>query len=580
MKATVERTPESEAVLTVSLEWAELDKAAEKAYKRLVQKYTVPGFRKGHAPRSMLERMLGKETIMQEGLEALIETSYRDALKENEITPVAQPTLDTPPIEQGQPYTYTARVPILIAPILGDYHSIRVPLPSTEVSDEEVEHELEHMREHAAMWLPTERAAQVDDKVTVNLTLTMDDKEISDLKDHEFELAIERPGIFAGLDDHLVGMKEGESAQFETTIPEDYANTALAGKTGHYDVTLTAVKYRELPELDDEFAKSMGDYETLADLRTKLHEQMQSRKEGEARRELRDAVANAAVEQAQVTMHPALVEDEVDSMTREMNRMLAQNRLNMEMYLQMVGKTEEEYRKELEPEAQGRVKRDLVLSAVADAEGIQVGDAEVEGFLQLFNILNSQSTRPQDLTPGQRASISSRLRRDNALDRLIDIATEGKGNQIGRRPEESEEAETPQAGESKQPSDQAQAQGAAEAARVGAELAGEQPAASTATNATAGTSATETSASNAATSTTSAPASPTATSETETSRGSAQSPATSASPAAPTVPRTSSSATTEPPSSAASATNVTTAQSAETQALSGAAGTEVPKPVE
>jgi trigger factor len=372
------------------------------------------------------------------------------------------------------------------------------------------------------------------------------------------------------MDDHLVGMKEGESAQFETTIPEDYGNPALAGKTGHYDVTLSAVKYRELPELDDEFAKSMGDYETLAGLRTKVLEQMRSRKEGEARRELRDGVATAAVEQAQMTIHPALVEDEEDAMMREMNRMLAQNRLNMETYLQMVGKTEEEYRKELEPEALGRVKRDLVLSAVADAEGIQVGDDEVEGFLQLFNILNNQRTRPEDLTPGQRASIMSRLRRDNALDRLIDIATEGKGNQIGRRSEEPEEAETLSAGKSEQASDQeseqVQMQGAAEAARAGAQLAGEQSAAPTA--ATDATETTETSVSNAAPPTTSAPASHDASGAKAAPESGSQSPATPAS------------AATSPPASTASATNATTAQSAETQALSGAAGTEVPKPGE
>jgi trigger factor len=227
LKATVERTPDSEAVLTVTLEWAELEKASDRAYKRLAQKYSVPGFRKGNAPRSMLERMLGKDAIYQEGLEDLIESSYRDAIREHDLTPVAQPTLDAPPIEHDQLYTYTARVAILTKPTLGDYTAIRVAAPSADVTDDEVEHALEHMREDAAAWVPVERPAQVDDQVTVDLKLTVDDKVVSNYPDHEFVLAVERPGIFAGLDDHLVGMSEGQSAQFDTTIPEDRQDWAL-----------------------------------------------------------------------------------------------------------------------------------------------------------------------------------------------------------------------------------------------------------------------------------------------------------------------------------------------------------------
>src|SRR5262249_55819800 len=152
---------------------------------------------------------------------------------------------------------------------------------------------LERMRENAAMWLPAERPAQVGDQVIADLKLTVEDKVVSDLRDNEFELAVERPGVFAGLDDHLVGMREGESADFTTTIPADYANTALAGKEGHYAVTLKGVKYKELPELDDEFAKSQGNYQMLDELRDVVRQQLVRQKEGDARRELRDAVAKA-----------------------------------------------------------------------------------------------------------------------------------------------------------------------------------------------------------------------------------------------------------------------------------------------
>lgn len=424
MKVSVERTPESEAVLNVELDWAELEKASDKAYRKLAQKYTVPGFRKGHAPRSMLERMLGKEAIYQEGLEDLIETSYRDAVRENDLKPISQPSLDAPPIEMGQSYTFKARVPVLPEVELGDYKSVQVAQPSTDVTDEDVENVLNRVREDQAMWLPAERHAQIGDKITVDLKLTAGDRTVSDLHDNEFELVSERVGIFAGMDQHIVGMSEGETKEFTTTIPEDYANTELAGKEATYTVTLKSAKYRELPELDDELAKSVGDYETVDALRTAVRQQLQEQKESEARRQMRDEVVKVVADGATVEVHPVLVHDEVHVMMDEMKRMLAQNRISFEQFLAMSNKTEQEYHDDLEPEARERAKRDLVLDAVADAEHLEADDQEIESWLQVFAAMGGKRMRLRDLTPGQRANIVSRLRRDKAIARLVEIATE------------------------------------------------------------------------------------------------------------------------------------------------------------
>jgi trigger factor len=427
LNVTVERTPESEAVLTVQLEWAEVEKAAERVYQRLAQKHTIPGFRKGHAPRSMIERMFGKEAIYHEGLDDLIQESYRQALRQHDLTPIDQPTVDEPEIETGQPYTFTVRVPILTPAKLGDYHTIRGAQPPVVVTDEDVAQALENMRQNAALWVPVERAAAVDDQVLVDLALTVGDKTVSDLHDHEFVLTQDRPGILAGLDQHLSGMCEGESGEFTTTIPEDYSNPAFAGKEGRYTVTVKAVKHRELPELDDEFAKSEGQpegrYQTLDELRDAVRQQLERQKQSEARSELREQVVKAVTEQAEVAIHPVLVADEVEAMLRETDRVLGQNRLSLEQYLGMMQKSEAEYRKEIEPEARERVKRDLVLSAVADAENITVSDDEIEEWLQVLTALGGKPTRPRQMSDRQRASIASRMRRDKALERLIEIAT-------------------------------------------------------------------------------------------------------------------------------------------------------------
>ena len=458
MKVTVERTPESEAVLNVELDWTELEKASDRAYRKLAQKYSVPGFRKGHAPRSMLERMLGKEAIYQEGLEDLIESTYRDAVKQNDLTPLAQPSLEAPPLEMGQPYTFTARVPVLPEVHLGDYRSIRVETPAVEVTDEDVDKVLKQVQDDQAMWLPAERPAQLGDKVVVDLKLTAGDRSISDLHDNEFELAAERAGIFSGMDEQIVGMSEGDTKQFTTTIPEDYANADLAGKEAQYDVTLKGVKYRELPEIDDELAKSIGDYENLDALREAIRAQTQSQKETESRRTVREEVVKQASDQAQVEIHPVLVDEEVHRMMDETRRMLEQSRIPFEQYLEMMKKTEEEYHDELQPDAQVRVKRDLVLDAIAEKEGLTVTDNELQSWLDMYASIGGRRLRLRDLRPGQRAGIESSLLRDRATERLVEIATSGATDESRESAEES---------------------GAKAAARSGAESAAEAPEAAT-----------------------------------------------------------------------------------------------------
>ncbi|MGZ3680105.1 MAG: trigger factor [Ktedonobacterales bacterium] len=269
-----------------------------------------------------------------------------------------------------------------------------------------------------------ERPAQIGDKITVELKLTVGDRTVSDLHDNEFELVDERVGIFAGMDQYIVGMSEGETKEFTTTIPEDYANTELAGKEAAYTVTLKSAKYRELPELDDELAKSVGEYETVEDLRTAVRQQLQEQKESESRRQLRDEVVKAVADAATVEVHPVLVDDEVHVMIDEMKRMLAQNRISFEQFLAMSNKTEQEYHDDLQPEARERAKRDLVLDAVADAEHLEADDQEIEGWLQIFSAMGGKRMRLRDLSAGQRANIVSRLRRDKAISRLVEIATE------------------------------------------------------------------------------------------------------------------------------------------------------------
>jgi trigger factor len=422
LKITVERTADSEAVVNVELEWPELEKASNRAYQRLAQRYTVPGFRKGHAPRSMLERMVGKETIYQEGLEELIESSYRDAIRQHDLIPLAQPSIDAPELELGKPYTYVAHVVVQPPVELGDYHSVKAEPVDTTVTDEEIDAALQRLRENQAMWLPAERPAQAGDRITVDLKLTVGDRTISDLHDNEFELASERVGIFTGMDEHLIGVSEGENKQFTTTIPEDYTNTEIAGKEASYDVTVKGVKYRELPELDDELAKSISNFQTLDELRANVAEQLRTEKDYNARNEQRAQIIKSVVDQASVNVHSLLVQEEIDTMVRETQRMLERSRISLEQYLAMLQKDMEGYRAELEPEAEGRVKRNLVLDAVADAEKITASDADIQNWLEMYARVGGQRMRMRDLSASQRTAIAREIQRDKATEQLVEMA--------------------------------------------------------------------------------------------------------------------------------------------------------------
>ncbi len=424
MKITVEKTPKSEAVLEVELDWEEVEKASDRAYRKLAQKYTVPGFRRGHAPRTMLERMIGKEAIYQEGLDDLMDQSYKRAISEHHLTPIGQADVDAQPLEPGQPYHFKATIPILTPVELGDYRSLHFDQPEVTVTDEDIAKVLADYQEQQAVWVPVERPAQLGDRVSVNLTLTVEEKTISDLKDNEFELTSERPGLFAGMDAEIVGMVEGETKAFTTTIPEEYTNKDLAGKEAHYSVTIKAIKQKELPPLDDELAKGAGKYQTLDELRQNIRQQLLTNRRTQAQRDLEAKILEAVTEQSTVELHHLLIEDEADSLYHQMEHLLQQQRMSMEQFLMLSQKTAEEYKKELEPEAERQARTDLVLEAIADKEGITVSEREIQSMLDLYARLGA--TRPQrvgQLSASARRRLEASLKRDKARSFLIDLVT-------------------------------------------------------------------------------------------------------------------------------------------------------------
>jgi len=422
VKVSVETLPNSEALLEVEITWDEMEQASEKAYRKLVQKVDVRGFRRGKAPRSLLERKLGKESIYQEGLDDLMSEAYRNTLKEHHLTPISQPKIDAPVFEMGQSYHFSMTVPIITPVEVGDYRSLHFEREEADVTSEEVEKELESLRNSQTTWQVVERPANYEDRVTVDLKLTIEEQSISDLKDNPFELTTERHGMFAGMDEHVVGMQPGESKSFSATVPADYTNSKLAGKQADYAVTMHKVEEKQIPELDDAFAEkaSKGEQKTLEDLRKVISDSILADKKRRIREELREKVINAVIDQSKITVHALLVDDEAEEMLHQLEHMLEPQHLSVDQYLKMIRKTRTEYLSEIRPQAEQRIKRQLVLDAVVKEENIVATPEEIEALFQLYTQVGQELSRSE----AQIRALTASYQREKAISRLLELTTD------------------------------------------------------------------------------------------------------------------------------------------------------------
>jgi len=422
VKVSVEKLPTSEAVLNVDLTWDEMEKASDKAYKKLVKKIDIQGFRRGKAPRSILERKVGKESIYQEGLDDLITETYRDAVKEHNLTPISQPKLDAPLFAIGQPYHFSLTVPIITPVELADYKSLHFEREEADVTSEEVDKELQALRDRQAEWQAVDRPVEYNDRIKADLKLTSGEQTISDLKDNTFEITNERHGLFSGMDEHLLGMKAGETKEFSTTIPADYSNEKLANQQADYVVTIHSVEEKSLPELDDAFAEKVsdGECENVEALSKVLSDNILDGKKRRINSDLRDKVLSAIIEQSHFVIHPLLVEEEVEEMLHRSGHMFEQQHFTPEQYLKVIGKTREEYTEEVRPDAERRVQRRLVLDEVARREQISVQAEEIEALFNAYAQMGQQLPETEE----QVRSLMVSYRWEKAFNRLLELTTD------------------------------------------------------------------------------------------------------------------------------------------------------------
>ncbi|GMG79527.1 trigger factor [Bacillus safensis] len=380
MSVKWEKQEGNEGVLTVEVDAETFNKALDDAFKKVVKQVSIPGFRKGKVPRGLFEQRFGVESLYQDALDILLPVEYPKAIDEAGIEPVDRPEIDVEKIEKGENLIFTAKVTVKPEVKLGDYKGLNVEKDDTAVTDEDVQEELKGMQNRQAeLVVKEEGAIENGDTVVLDFEGFVDGEAFEGGKAENYSLEVGSGSFIPGFEEQLVGLEAGAEKDVEVTFPEEYHAEDLAGKPAVFKVKIHEIKAKELPALDDEFAKDVDEeVETLAELTEKTKKRLEEAKENEAEGKLREELVAKASENAEVDIPQAMVDTELDRMMKEFEQRLQMQGMNLELYFQFSGQDEDALKEQMKEDAAKRVKSNLTLEAIAAAENLQVSDEEVE----------------------------------------------------------------------------------------------------------------------------------------------------------------------------------------------------------
>lgn len=374
MKVSSTELPPRQVSLDIEVDTERLDLAMDAAYRRLAGRVDVPGFRRGKAPRSMVERMIGRDRIVEEALDKLVPDVVNEAMEQEKVEPYTRPRVES---IEFDPLRLKAVVGLAPKVELGDYKAqLRITPEQPNVGDEQIEDVIKRLRESYAQWAPVERAAALGDRVGLDLKATVEGNEepVIDSKEAEYIVDADSTAPAAGFGEQLVGLSGGEEKSFTLTMPDDYRDSEVAGKPAEFQVTLHWVKERELPALEDDFAQQVGDYADVAALRAAIETQLRQREDERVRDKLQEEAMNKLVEISSIEYPPQLVEHQAAHMAEGFRNNVERQGLQFQQYLRLIGKDQEAFDQEIQTEAESRVRRSLALDAFANAENIGAGE--------------------------------------------------------------------------------------------------------------------------------------------------------------------------------------------------------------
>ncbi len=384
MSVQVENMDEKNMIrLTIEVPETEFESALQEAYQKQKNEFSIPGFRKGKVPRNIIEKMYGPGVFYEEAANNLIPEAYNEAMKECDENIVSRPVVDIVQIEKGKPFIFTAEVAVRPEVQLGEYKGVEVTQIDTEPTEEEITAEIDKERENNARILAVEgRAIEDGDTAVIDFEGFIDDEAFEGGKGENYSLEIGSGSFIPGFEEQLIGKNVGDELAVNVTFPEDYHEADLAGQDAVFQVTIHEVKTKELPDLDDEFAQDVSEFDTVEEYKDSIRGKVKERKEDDARRTQQEEALDEIVAASGIDIPEPMLETQCENMINRMAQQLAGQGLSMEQYMEYTGMTYDQMKEEFRPDAERQIKSELVLDAIAEAEAIEITEEDIEAELE------------------------------------------------------------------------------------------------------------------------------------------------------------------------------------------------------
>lgn len=411
MNVTTEKIENHKVVLTIEVPAEELDKSIKAACKSLANRVNIPGFRKGHAPRKILEMNIGKEAILDEAFDRVAQKAFDEALKQENLDPVDRPKVDIVTLEEGKNVVFKATITPVPEVTLGEYKGLKVAKEAVTVTDEQVEEQVKNILNHHAKMVEAEVDAAVknDDFITLDFKGEVDGEAFAGGEGKDYPLQIGSHSFIEGFEDQLVGLKVGEEKDVNVTFPEEYHAKDLAGKPAVFHCKVNSIKHKELPELTDEFVKESTSYESVEDMKAKLRKNIEDNAQREADAKRRNEILKQATDNITVDIPDIMVENRANNMIQELSVNLESQGMNLDAYLKFTKMDMDKLREQYKESAAEAVKTDLMLDAVAKAENIKVENADINAEIAL--LAATYRTTPQE--------VSKIIKKNNSIGNLV-----------------------------------------------------------------------------------------------------------------------------------------------------------------
>ncbi|MCD9022741.1 trigger factor [Cohnella silvisoli] len=379
MIANWEKIEKNVGVLDVEIDADQVSVALDKAFRKVVQKVNVPGFRKGKVPRGIFEARFGIESLYQDAIDILLPEAYTNAIEQAGIEPIDRPDVDVEQFGKGKAFKFKAKVTVKPEVKLGDYKGLEVPAEEISVTDEEIAAELERLQQrHAELVVIDEGPAQLGDHTSIDFEGFLDGEPFEGGKGERYSLELGSGSFIPGFEEQVVGLNIAEEKDINVTFPENYQAENLAGKPVVFKVTLHEIKRKNLPALDDEFAKDISEFDTLDEYKSDLASKLKERKTKDAEIARETAIVDKATESAELEVPQVMVDSEITHMMKDFENRLRQQGMNLELYFQFSGQDEAALKEQMQGDAEKRVRNNLVLEEIAKAENLEVSDADIE----------------------------------------------------------------------------------------------------------------------------------------------------------------------------------------------------------